>query len=333
MHPVLVSVPSYGLMLALALLLGWMVMLSLGRRDRLPRGPLSTAYVLGAGLGLLGARVGWLLAQPTEVVDASPLWAIHGDELAPFMGMMIGAVVAGLHLMRRRVPVAAGYDVAAPAFAAAAIVERFGALLAGTGFGRVSADLPWAIRFPLGSPAFIEHERTLYGLLPAGAEQSLPVHPTQVYGMLLAGVTLGVALWLRKHRSFSGQVVLGTAVAHLAGRALVEEWFRADAEPATVGPFNSGQLGALVLIAALGVVLWARARVAKVRPGAFRPWEGGRWSPSDEGGTAHSTAASSSAAGSSSSSASKGKGGKGHHGGPKGRSKGKGGKGKRRKKR
>lgn len=324
MHPLLVSLPSYGVMLAVALLVGWLVMLSLGRRDRLPRGPLATSYVLGAATGLLGARVGWLLAQPTELASGAELIAIRGDELAPFLGIMIGAVVAGLHLMRRKVPVAAGYDVAAPAFAAAAIIERLGALLAGTGYGRVAPELPWAIRFPLGSPAFIEHQRSLAGLMPAGAEQSLPVHPTQVYGMLLAGVTLAVALWLRKHRRFSGQVVLGTAIAHLAGRVLVEEWFRADAQPAMAGPLNSGQLGALVLIAALGVVLWARGRVAAAKPEAFRPWEGGRWSPADaRTGAAPST---SGGAGRSTSRGAKGKSSKGKKGH-------KGGKGKRRKKR
>ncbi|MEX1367542.1 MAG: prolipoprotein diacylglyceryl transferase family protein [Nannocystaceae bacterium] len=283
MLPELLTLPSYGLMMALALLLGWAITMSLGRRDRLPPGPLSTSYVLGAGLGLFGARLGWLLSRPGDVASGAELVAIRGDELAPFLGIMFGALVAGLHLTRRRVPVAAAYDVFAPAFAAGAVVERLGALLAGTGYGRVAPDLPWAIRFPAGSPPFVDHQRTLEGLLSAGAEQSLPVHPTQLYGLVLAGLTLGVALWLRKHRRFSGQVMLGTAIAHLAGRAFVEEWFRADAGAAMAGPFNSAQAGALTLIVSLGIVMWARGRLATQRPEAYRPWEGGRWSPREPG--------------------------------------------------
>src|SRR5690606_441844 len=68
------------------------------------------------------------------------------------------------------------------------------------------------------------------------------------------------------------------------GRAFVEEWFRADAAAAMLGPLNAGQLSALVLAAALGVVLWSRGRLAERRTEAFRPWKGGRWSPSGGGG-------------------------------------------------
>ncbi|MCA9656007.1 MAG: prolipoprotein diacylglyceryl transferase [Myxococcales bacterium] len=328
MHPVLVGLPSYGLMLALALLLGWSVMQSLGRRDHLPPGRMSTAYVLGAGFGLFGARLGWILSRPNDQAAQAELVAIHGDELAPFLGLMMGAVVSGLYLARRRIPIAAGYDVAAPALAAVAIVERLGALLAGTGYGRVAPELPWAIQFPAGSPAFLDHQRNLEGLLPVGAEHSLPVHPTQIYGMLLAGVTLAVALWLRKHRSFSGQVVLGTGIAHLVGRALIEDWFRADAGPAMAGPLSSGQLSAVVLIVALGVVMWARARLSARSPAAYRPWEGGRWSPRD--GSAAGSSAASSSAGPGKSTVKTAGGGKPA---AKAKHKGKGGKHKRRKKR
>lgn len=272
------EIQAYGLMLALALALAWVVTLSLARRDRLPPGPVGTAYVLGVGLGLMGARVAWLLQRPGETAEAS-LLVLRADELAPFAGLMVAGVVGGLHLMRRRVPAVAFYDVAAPAFAAGAMVERLGALLAGMGFGDYAPDLPWAIRFPAGSPAFLEHQRTLPGLLAPGAEQSLPVHPTQIYALLVAGAALGVGLWLRRRRRYSGQVFLGTAITYLLGRALVEEWFRADAGPALLGPLGTGQVSALVLAAALGVVAWSRGKLAARRPGAFRPWEGGRWSP------------------------------------------------------
>lgn len=277
------EVQSYGLLLALALVLAWVVVVSLGRRDHLPVGPLGTAYVLGVSLGLVGARLSWILQRPGEASAAAPeLFVLRADELAPLAGVVVAGLVAGLHVMRRRIPVVAFFDVAAPALAAGAMLERLGALLAGTGYGGYAPTLPWAIRFPVGSPAYVEHQRALAGLLPAGAEASLPVHPTQLYALGLAGVALGVGLWLRRRRTFSGQVFLGTAIAYLVGRALVEEWFRADAGAATFGPLGSAQVSALVLVGALGVAWWARSRLAAQRPQAFRPWEGGRWSPRDE---------------------------------------------------
>jgi phosphatidylglycerol:prolipoprotein diacylglycerol transferase len=277
------DVQSYGLLLALAIVLAWVVLLSLGRRDRLPSAPLGTAFVLGVGLGLVAARLAWILQRPAGAPGPAPeLFVLGADELAPFAGLVVAGLVAGLHVMRRRVPVVAFFVVAAPAVAAAAIVERLGAWLAGTGFGRYAPTLPWAIRFPPGSPAYAEHQRSLAGLLPAGAEASLPVHPTQLYAMLIAGAALGVGLWLRRRRRFSGQVFLGTTIAYVLGRALVEEWFRADAGGAVLGPFDSAQVSALVLASALGVVLWSRGRLAARRPKSFTPWLGGPWSPKDE---------------------------------------------------
>ncbi len=307
------EIRAYGLMMALALLLAWVVTLSLGRRDRLPPGRLGTAYVLGVGFGLVGARMAWLLQRPGSDGGASELFVLRGNELAPFAGVIVMALVAGLYVMRRRIPVVAVYDVAAPGLAAAVMVERLGALLSGIGFGDYAPNLPWAIRFPVGSPAHLEHQRSLAGLLSPDAVQSLPVHPTQLYGLLLAGLTLAVALWVRKHRRFSGQVFLVTCITYLLTRALVEDWFRADAEPAMLGPFNGGQVGALVIAAAMGVVLWSRSRLAEARPELFRPWEGGRWSPAEQRPTPVSTAGASPEVrkGSSASAGTSGAGGKG----------------------
>ena len=275
------EIQGYGLFLALALLLAWGLTLSFGRKDRLPPGPLGTAFVLASGLGLVGARIGWILQRPGDTGAGIELFALRSDELAPFVGVTVAAIVGGLYLMRRRIPAVAGYDVAAPAFMAALMVERLGALMAGTGYGRVAPELPWAIRFPAGSPAFIEHQRTLTAMFPIDATESLPVHPTQIYGLLVAGAALWVGLWLRKRRTYSGQVVLGTLITYLLGRSFIEEWFRADAAGASLGPLSSGQVAAVVLAASMVVIMRARAALAVHRPAEFRPWEGGRWTPAE----------------------------------------------------
>ncbi|MCA9712536.1 MAG: prolipoprotein diacylglyceryl transferase, partial [Myxococcales bacterium] len=98
---------------------------------------------------------------------------------------------------------------------------------------------------------------------------------TQLYGLLLAGATLAVAMIVRRRRRFSGQVFLISGITYLLGRSLVEEWFRADAGVAMLGPFNAGQVGSLILAGAMGVVLWTRGRLARQRPEAYRPWERG----------------------------------------------------------
>jgi hypothetical protein len=157
--PVMLSLPgldwevqSYGLLLApLALVLAWVVVVSLGRRDHLPVGPLGTAYVLGVSLGLVGARLSWILQRPGEASAAAPeLFVLRADELAPLAGVVVAGLVAGLHVMRRRIPVVAFFDVAAPALAAGAMLERLGALLAGTGYGGLCAHAAVGDSVPRG---------------------------------------------------------------------------------------------------------------------------------------------------------------------------------------
>ncbi len=252
---------SYGVLLTLAVVLGWVVVLALARRDGLPTPAVGGAYVRGAGVGLVMARVAWILQQPAEASSPAPeLVTLGADGLDPFVGVVAGGIVAGLHAMRRRVPVLALFDAVAPALAAAAMVERLGALLAGSGFGRYAPTLPWAVRFPEGSPAYVAHEHALRGLLGAAAERSLPVHPTQLYAIAVAGAALGVGLWLRRRRSGEGRVVVGTLVVALLGRAFVEEWFRADAGAARLGPLDALQVSAVVLAAAVGAAGWAHVR-------------------------------------------------------------------------
>lgn len=286
MAPLLFTVPGlgweiqgYGLFMGLALVVGWIVALTLARADRLPTDTIGTAYVASVAAGLFAARGAWLVQHPTAWTGPKSLLSLSADGLAPFAGAVAALSVGAVLVNRRRIPVTAWFDIAAPAVVVGAALERIGALLAGTGYGRYAPEWPLSIRFPVGSPAFLDHQRTLAGLLPPGADASLPVHPTQLYGIVLAGLSLVVALQLRKRRRFAGQVFLATVMVFLAGRIFVEEWFRADAVQAVFGPFNPGQVAAFALLVALGLILRTRARRAVTTKGGLRYWEGGRWSP------------------------------------------------------
>ncbi|HWB76672.1 MAG TPA: hypothetical protein VG755_17020, partial [Nannocystaceae bacterium] len=143
-------------------------------------------------------------------------------------------------------------------------------------------DFAFALRFPEGSPAFVEHRRELAQLLGSGATQSLPVYPTQIIGFFLAVAALIVALRLRSRRRWSGQVFLATAAMLVAARSFVEEPLRADAPESVMGPFSGGQLAALALLAVLGGIARARAARAAADPKGMRAWEGGPWSPAQK---------------------------------------------------
>ena len=283
MSPVLMQigdwpVPAYGFFFALSLIAAWVIIVRLGVQDRLPADKLGFAYLLSVVTGILAARTTWVLQHPDALAPAS-MWSLPAGELAPFAGVVVGMLVSALYLASQKIPPTAAWDVAAPAFAVATIVERIGALMAGTGAGQYAPDLTWAIRFPVDSPVFHDHRTRLEELLPPAATESLPVHPTQVYAMVLAVIGLVLCLRWRARRKFSGQVALQYAVYALVARVFVEEWFRADAAQAVFGPLSGGQTAALVLIAALVAILRARGMRAAARDDGLRLWEGGRWSP------------------------------------------------------
>ncbi len=268
MSPVLFTIPglgweiqAYGFLLALALVLGYFLSLRLAHAAGLPVEPLGTLYVLGAAFGVFAARAGYLLQHPDRFSGWRDLFVLAPGGLAPFFGAFVGLAVAAVLAGRRKIPVLRWFDCLAPAYVAGVVLERIGAFLAGSGFGRyVDPNFPLAVRYPPGSAPYRFHRSTLDMLLPEGAEASLPVHPSQLYGAALGlvGVALAALLWRR--RRADGQVFLGTAIYWLLARALVEEWFRADAPPGVFGPLSAGQLAALVLAAALGAVYAARVR-------------------------------------------------------------------------
>lgn len=266
------EVAAYGFFLGIALVVGWLTSLALARKDGLPADRLGLNYVLALATGLVVARLWFLLAHADAWTGASDLLSLQQGGLSPAAGTAVAIAIAIWHAQRSGVPALAWLDCAAPAFAAATAIERLGELFAGTGFGRYAPHSALAIRFPVDSPAFELHQRTLGALLPPGATASLPVYPTQILGMVLALVGLGLALWLRRRRPFTGQVFYVIAMWMLAARMLGEEWWRADRDPPTLGPLSYPQVLTIVVLGVLAVLLRTRAqRVAHARVGVEPP--------------------------------------------------------------
>lgn len=272
MQPVLFTVPgldwevqSYGFFIGVALLLGWFIALQLAKERGLDAQRLGPVYVAAAAAALVGARSAWVLQHPEAYDGLASLVTLRAGTLAPFAGGFVGLLVAGGLAARAKTPVWAWYDALAPAIAVGGVLERIGALLAGVGFGRLAVDLPIAIRFGEGSPAFEHHRRTLENLMAPGTTESLSVHPSQLYAVVLGLGAVAFCRWLWKRRRFEGEVFVGFAMYALAARSLVEEWFRADAAAPVLGMFNGGQMFAVAMLGALWIV-----RLALMRRGAKR---------------------------------------------------------------
>lgn len=278
MKPILLTLPgldwemqSYGFFAAVALVFAWISTLRLSQADGFDPGRTGPIFVGSAAAGLIAARGAWVVQHPEAFEGLRSLVTLRAGTLAPFAGVLVMLVIGGAWISRQRVSAWAWYDVLAPGFAIGTVLERLGALLSGVGFGRYAPDAAFAVRFPVGSPAFDLHRRTLANLMRTGATESLPVHPTQLYAMGLGLLGLGLCVVLRKRRTFSGQVFLGFAAYFVVARVFVEEFLRADASTAISGPFNGGQLGGLVMLSVIGIVYATRRRRARAGDASVAP--------------------------------------------------------------
>jgi phosphatidylglycerol:prolipoprotein diacylglycerol transferase len=288
-HPTLFTVPgteitvqSYGAFVGLALVLGWILSLKFARDDKLPADYMGTAYVLTVGAGLFGARVLWLMQHPERFEDWTSLVTLQAGGMSVGGGLLLGIGVSLAYCARRGVPFWAWVDAAAPAFIIGVGLERLGAFLAGSDFGiYVDQGFPLAVQFPADSPAYMYQRRIMTGMkFPPGS--SLPVHPVQLYALAMAVVGFAGALWLRRKRTFSGQVALFVLGFYSIARMAVEDPFRVDSSPEVLGPVTLGHMAAFSIAAAsVGIYLSRKSRAEKEGK-KMRLWEGGPWTPKAE---------------------------------------------------
>jgi phosphatidylglycerol:prolipoprotein diacylglycerol transferase len=270
MHPILFEIPapwgsqpiySYGVLLGLSLLLGWQVIMVLGKQSGLGSGTLGDVYLSATVSGVLGARLLYVITNHEEFTSAGQWFDLRSGGLVAYGGFLGGFAGAFLHLRFKRLSVLTFADCAAPAIAIGLCLTRIGCYLYGCDFGsRLPASAPhWLARlgtFPRwedsvgelrGSPAFLHHVDT-YGL-SREATYALPVHPTQLYEALLGLLLAAICLRVFQRRAFAGQVLLVLSLGYGVARFFLE-YLRDDPERGAAFGFSTSQLISLLLVPA-----------------------------------------------------------------------------------
>ena len=250
MYPVLFrigsfEITSFGVLVAIGALVGiWIFQRELAR-SALPESGVDAA-VAGILGGLLGAKLLWTAEHASEEPIAGLLLSRGGMS---WFGGLLGGVGAGLWMMRKRgIPLMAGLSAASPALAVGHAIGRVGCFLVGDDYGRPT-DLPWAVAFPRGLPP-----------------TDVPVHPTQLYEMvLLIPIAWMLVRWRRHNvpdRAVVGRYLLMAGVVRFA-----IEYIRVN-EP-VLGPLTLAHLisGGLALV---GAYLVATGPQVRLKPDATR---------------------------------------------------------------
>jgi len=261
-----VELHSYGLAIALGFTIGTVVAVKEAGRLGLPdRGAFVDLlfWVLVAGIG--GSRLAYVLLHAGDygrlcagagaarsagrvLADcAAPLRLWEGGLI--FYGGLLGAAAAVAVVVRRQRQWRFGRvaDALAPGLALGHAVGRLGCFLAGCCYGK-----PWdaGLRFPRGSVAFDE----LAATLPAGATETPPLHPTQLYEAAGELIIFFLLLRARRHRRFDGATALVYALLYGVLRFGVE-LFRGDQGRGMLGPVSIAQVVSVAVAAAAALLL------------------------------------------------------------------------------
>jgi phosphatidylglycerol---prolipoprotein diacylglyceryl transferase len=173
-------VPTFGLMVAAAMVAAYYVLRADMARRGLAAKDTSTAEMfvaVPALVGIVGAKVYHVLETPRELF-ADPVGQIFSRYGLAWFGGLIAGFAAFVWLARRfKFPLLEIFDAGSAAAAIGYGVGRIGCLLSGDGDYGVPTSLPWGMSFP-------------NGLVPTTAR----VHPTPIYE-LIAACAIAWILW------------------------------------------------------------------------------------------------------------------------------------------
>src|SRR5216684_1383416 len=255
-----ITIPTFGLMVATALLVSAYVLQAdfNRRRAQLARLPGYKEQrdegflIIGvAGLaGLVGARLYHVLESPSEFF-ANPWNLLFSRYGFAWFGGFLGGFVALVIMARRlKIPLLLFLDICSPAACVGYAIGRIGCLVSGDGDYGIPTSLPWGMSFP-------------NGIVPTSER----VHPTPIYEFLIAIVIFWI-LWRLGARAYktnapSGIVFAAYLVLTGIARYLIEI---IRINPRTFHGLTNAQAASVVSIVA-GVILFVSVRRASTAPG------------------------------------------------------------------
>jgi len=244
------TIPTFGLMVALALLVSAYVLQADFDRRRtqlasIPgyRGQRDEGFlIIGiAGIaGLIGARLYHVLESPDEFF-ADPWPQLFSRFGFAWFGGFLGGFIALIVLARHfRVPILQFLDIASPAACVGYAIGRIGCLLSGDGDYGMPTALPWGMSFPNGVVPTTER-----------------VHPTPLYEFFI-WMAIAAFLWHMGTKTLRGPKAKGEIFANyllLTGVArFLIEFIRIN--PRSFFGLSNAQAASIASILAGAVLLW-----------------------------------------------------------------------------
>ncbi|MGH9838212.1 MAG: prolipoprotein diacylglyceryl transferase [Blastocatellia bacterium] len=270
MFPELFKIPwlnlpinTYGLLLAVAFIVGLQFAARMAERDGLDR---RRVYDLGLWImvaALIGAKL-LLIVNEWDGFSRNPRQFFTFALLRSggvFYGGFIGAVIVTVIVARRhKLSLWRTADAIAPGIAIGHAIGRLGCFFAGCCWGK-PVTVAWGVHFSergheiTGVPTIVSHlsepaQRSYWASRIGGLDAPLHLHPTQLYETAVTLVIFLALLALSRRRRFEGQIMLAYAAIYAAARFVIEFW-RDDPRGSLLWFSTSQLIAAIVFLGAV----------------------------------------------------------------------------------
>jgi len=140
-----IALPTYPLLLLVALWGGLAVAAARARNLNLDGDHIYNAGLYGLIAGILGARIWFVLSHWENYrPDITQALSFSRSALSAGEGLLIAGLIVLIYLQRNKVPIGLFLDAAAPGLAIGIVIGNIGAFLGGEALGAPAA-VPWAI--------------------------------------------------------------------------------------------------------------------------------------------------------------------------------------------
>ena len=248
-------ITTYGIFLAVGMLLALFVASRLGSRDGIPR---ERIYDIGLWTligGLVGSKLLMFFVEDHVQVFSLDFLRSGGVYWGGFLG---GFAALALLIRFYKLPFWKVADAFAPGVALGQAFGRQGCFSAGCCWGKATT-LPWGVHF-----TELGHEYTgvpIYG--PDGSD--LYLHPTQLYESFFMLAVFAFLFWLHRKKKFNGQILIAYAIIYSFFRFSIE-FIRDDPRGdlfglTTMTGLSTSQM--ISLIVAAGAIVFMILRLKK----------------------------------------------------------------------
>jgi phosphatidylglycerol:prolipoprotein diacylglycerol transferase len=244
---------TYGVMLALGMLLALFVASRLGVRDGLPR---DRIYDLGLWTligGLIGSKILMYFVEPNVEIFSLDFLRSGGVYYGGFIG---GFVTLCVLIRFYKLSFWKVADAFVPGLALGQAFGRQGCFAAGCCWGKPT-DSIFGVQFS-------EQAHEFTGV-PIYSEDggALHLHPTQLYESFAMLAVFGILVYLHRHKKFDGQVLIAYGIIYAVIRFLIE-FLRDDPRNGLYG-LSTSQIISLFVGAFAVIFLILRLRQAKIK--------------------------------------------------------------------